>query len=280
VRSPHSNAYSQTVIRIRQQLAQKIAYCVRSANHVSAFRRQHSETPTRVRGHPMPEAVLAAPDSDAAGRSAPGIRPARTPVLADYDVLGARRSKRFADDRTSHALASRPPRCCSSSPNKKRRATIAQVSTAPDTARRVRRSLHTLVNLGSWRSTTRPLLPAAARALLQPRLPVGVAAGVAAQPILDGWARTCASLLAGDPRRRRDHLPRASASSRIMSPSLNVGRRLPAFCTSIGRCCSHTCRRRSSDAYLARTRSCFHRVTVTSPRPARAPHRVNENGYA
>jgi IclR family pca regulon transcriptional regulator len=73
-----------------------------------------------------------------------------------------------------------------------------------------------------------------------------------------------------------------STSSRIMSPSLNVGRRLPAYCTSIGHVMlAHQPENEVAD-YLGRVR--FHphtEYTPNSPEKLRAVLRaVRESGYA
>jgi IclR family pca regulon transcriptional regulator len=54
-----------------------------------------------------------------------------------------------------------------------------------------------------------------------------------------------------------------SASSRIMSPSLNVGRRLPAYCTSVGHVMLAHLPQDELDAYLSRVR--FHPYTEYTP---------------
>jgi len=106
---------------------------------------------------------------------------------------------------------------------------------------------------------------------------------VLAQPILDrlGEAlREACSLgtLDGD---EIVYLAR-SASSRIMSPALNVGRRLPAYCTSIGQVLLAHLPPGELDAYLARVR--FHRYTehtLTSPeRLQQVLRTVREAGFA
>ena len=72
------------------------------------------------------------------------------------------------------------------------------------------------------------------------------------------------------------------ASSRIMSPALNVGRRLPAYCTSIGQVMLAHLPTEEIDAYLARIR--FHpytQFTLTSPDQLRhALDTVREQGFA
>ena len=121
--------------------------------------------------------------------------------------------------------------------DKRRRMSIAQVSHRTGIPRAAaRRSLHTLAKLGFVAADD------ARRFYLRPRVlsfshgylsasPVAVLA----QPILDRLGESlheaCSlAMLDGD---EIVYLAR-STSSRIMSPSLNVGRRLPAYCTSIG----------------------------------------------
>ena len=218
----------------------------------------------------MPEAVPAAPpDADAAGRTASAPAPHAPPVLADYDVLGAEAIERFADDPDFVTALARGLAVLLELSDKKRRATIAQVSHRTGIPRAaVRRSLHTLVNLGfvavddARRFYLRPRVLSFSHAYLS-----ASPLAVAAQPILDGDEIT--------------YLAR-SASSRIMSPSLNVGRRLPAFCTSIGQVLLAHLPPAELDAYLARTRFLpFTEFTVTSPARLRELlHRVNDNGYA
>ncbi len=121
--------------------------------------------------------------------------------------------------------------------DKKRRMTIAQVSHRTGIPRAAaRRSLHTLEKLGFVAADD------ARRFYLRPRVlsfshgylsasPIAVLA----QPILDRLSdslREACSLAMPDGE-EIVYIARSS-SSRIMSPALNVGRRLPAYCTSIG----------------------------------------------
>ena len=73
-----------------------------------------------------------------------------------------------------------------------------------------------------------------------------------------------------------------STSSRIMSPSLNVGRRLPAYCTSIGHVMLAHLPQDELDAYLARVR--FHPYTEYTPSSTAKLlallKAVHESGYA
>jgi IclR family pca regulon transcriptional regulator len=106
---------------------------------------------------------------------------------------------------------------------------------------------------------------------------------VLSQPILDRLSdslrEACSlAILDGD---EIVYLARSS-SSRIMSPALNVGRRLPAYCTSIG----HVLLAQLSDSeledYFARAR--FHRYTeytLTTPGRLRETIKgVQKNGFA
>ncbi len=121
--------------------------------------------------------------------------------------------------------------------DKKRRMSIAQVSHRTGIPRAAaRRSLHTLATLGFVAADE------ARRFYLRPRV-LSFSHGylsasplaMLAQPILDrlGEALHEACSLATLDGDEIVYIAR-SASSRIMSPNLNVGRRLPAYCTSIG----------------------------------------------
>ena len=121
--------------------------------------------------------------------------------------------------------------------DKKRRMSIAQVSHRTGIPRAAaRRSLHTLSKLGfvaaddARRFYLRPRVLSFSHAYLSTS-PLAILA----QPILDRLGEklheACSlGILDGD---EIVYIAR-SASSRIMSPALNVGRRLPAYCTSIG----------------------------------------------
>src|SRR4029077_6119207 len=139
------------------------------------------------------------------------------------------------------------------------------------------RSLHTLSKLGfvaaddARRFYLRPRVLSFSHAYLSTS-PLAVLA----QPILDRLSErlheACSlGILDGD---EIVYLAR-SASSRIMSPALHVGRRLPAFCTSIGRAMAAPLPPEERDAYLARAR--FHPYTehtLTSPEQLRAMLKV------
>ena len=153
--------------------------------------------------------------------------------------------------------------------DKRRRMSIAQVSHRTGIPRAAaRRSLHTLAKLGFVATDE------ARRFYLRPRV-LSFSHGylsasplaVLAQPILDRLSESlreaCSvATLDGD---EIVYLARSS-SSRIMSPALNVGRRLPAYCTSIGHVLLAHLPQHELDDYLARVR--FHPYTEYTPTSA------------
>jgi IclR family pca regulon transcriptional regulator len=169
--------------------------------------------------------------------------------------------------------------------DRKRRMSIAQVSHRTGIPRAaVRRSLHTLSKLGFVAADDarhyylRPRVLSLSHAYLSATPLV-----VLAQPIIDRLGESlheaCSlGILDGD---EIVYLAR-SASSRIMSPALNVGRRLPAYCTSIGHVMLAHLPPQEFDDYLGRTR--FHPYTehtLTSPDKLRSVLTdVRETGYA
>lgn len=165
------------------------------------------------------------------------------------------------------------------------RMTIAQVSRETGIPRAaVRRSLHTLSMLGFAAADD------SGRFYLRPRvLTIGSAflstspLSLVSQPILNRLGDTlneaCSlAILDGD---EIAYLAR-SASSRIMSPALNVGRRLPAYCTAIGQLLLAYLPPAEIDDYLKRVRfERFTEYTVTSPKQfLTLLRKVRENGYA
>lgn len=163
--------------------------------------------------------------------------------------------------------------------------TIAQVSRETGIPRAaVRRSLHTLSMLGfaaaddSGRFYLRPRVLTVSHAFLSTST-----LSLVSQPILNRLGDTlneaCSlAILDGD---EIAYLAR-SASSRIMSPALNVGRRLPAYCTAIGQVLLAYLPPGEIEAYLKRVRlDRFTEHTVTSPKQFIALLRkVRESGYA
>jgi IclR family transcriptional regulator, pca regulon regulatory protein len=169
--------------------------------------------------------------------------------------------------------------------DKKRRMSIAQVSHRTGIPRAAaRRSLHTLSKLGfvsyddARRFYLRPRVLSFSHAYLSTS-PLAVLA----QPILDRLGESlheaCSlAILDGD---EIVYLAR-SASSRIMSPALNVGRRLPAYCTSIGHVLLAHLPPRDLDDYLAHARlHPYTEHTPTSAEKLRTMLRdVRESGFA
>jgi IclR family pca regulon transcriptional regulator len=169
--------------------------------------------------------------------------------------------------------------------DKRRRVSIAQVSHRTGIPRAaVRRSLHTLTKLGfvavddALRFYLRPRVLSFSHAYLS-----ASPLAVVAQPVLDRLGErlreACSlAILDGD---EIVYLAR-SATSRIMSPSLNVGRRLPAYCTSVGHAMLAHLPRPELDAYLARVK--FHPYTEHTPTSAQKLDamlaQVRESGFA
>jgi IclR family pca regulon transcriptional regulator len=169
--------------------------------------------------------------------------------------------------------------------DRRRRMSIAQVSHRTGIPRAaVRRSLHTLSKLGFVAADDarhfylRPRVLSLSHAYLSATPLV-----VLAQPIIDrlGEALHEACSLGALDGDEIVYLAR-SASSRIMSPALNVGRRLPAYCTSIGHVMLAHLPPQELDDYLRRTR--FHPFTehtLTSPEKLRSVlQEVRETGFA
>jgi len=169
--------------------------------------------------------------------------------------------------------------------DKKRRMSIAQVSHRTGIPRAAaRRSLHTLSKLGfvaaddARRFYLRPRVLSFSHAYLSTS-PLAVLA----QPILDRLGEklheACSlAILDGD---EIVYIAR-SASSRIMSPALNVGRRLPAYCTSIGHAMLAHLSPHELESYLKRTRLYpYTEHTLTSADKLRvALSEVRESGFA
>ena len=169
--------------------------------------------------------------------------------------------------------------------DKKRRMSIAQVSHRTGIPRAAaRRSLYTLAKLGFVAADD------ARHFYLRPRV-LSLSHGylsvsplaVLAQPIRD---RLGESLREGCSLATLDgdeivYLAR-SASSRVMSPAMNAGRRLPAYCTSIGHAILAYLPQDELDGYLARVQ--FHPFTAYTPGSKEALlaflAAVHESGFA
>jgi len=207
------------------------------------------------------------------------------PSLADPDALASDAIARFADDPDFVTALARGLAVLLALSDKRRRMSIAQVSHRTGIPRAAaRRSLHTLTKLGfaavddARRFYLRPRVLSFSHAYLSAS-PIAVLA----QPILDRLGdslREACSLatLDGD---EIVYLTR-STSSRIMSPSLNVGRRLPAYCTSVGHVMLAHLPQAELGAFLARGR--FHAYTEHTPNTAEKLtallDAVRESGFA
>ena len=229
---------------------------------------------------------LAVAEAPAAKKpTAPSLAPAQPQPLFDPAVLGADTIARFADDSDFVTALARGLAVLLALSDKKRRMSIAQVSHRTGIPRAAaRRSLHTLEKLGfvaadeSRHFYLRPRVLSISHAYLS-----SSPLAVLAQPILDrlGAALHEACSLATLDGDEIVYLAR-SASSRVMSPALNVGRRLPAYCTSVGRVLLAQLPPEELESYLARER--FHPYTehtLTSPSKLREVlDAVRVNGYA
>jgi IclR family pca regulon transcriptional regulator len=207
------------------------------------------------------------------------------PSFADPDALAADTIARFSDDPDFVTALARGLAVLLALSDKRRHMSIAQVSHRTGIPRAAaRRSLHTLSKLGfaaaddARRFYLRPRVLSFSHAYLSTS-PIAVLA----QPILDRFGESvreaCSlAMLDGD---EIVYLAR-STSSRIMSPSLNVGRRLPAYCTSVGHVMLAHLPPDELDAYLARIR--FHpytEYTPNTPEKLRALLKtVQDSGYA
>lgn len=140
---------------------------------------------------------------------------------------------------------------------KRRRMSIAQVSHITGIPRAAaRRSLHTLVKIGFVAMDDANLFYLRPRILsLSDSYLSASPLAMLSQPILDKLSQeigeNCSlGVLDSD---EIVYLARSSAS-RVMSPSLNVGRRFPAYCTSIGRILLAHLPDQELESYLENTR--------------------------
>ena len=166
----------------------------------------------------------------------------------------------------------------------RRNLTISQVSQATGLSRAaVRRCLYTLSTLGyvgedNKRYFLRPQVLTLGHAYLS-----STPLAVAAQPYLDEVSRTLhescsAAILDGDDI---VYICR-SAENRIMSISLMVGTRLPAYCTAMGQVLLAHLRADALESYLARVRLVERtdRTITSVPKLRKALAQVREAGFA
>jgi IclR family pca regulon transcriptional regulator len=210
--------------------------------------------------------------------------PAASPI-ADPAAMVAETIARHGDDPDFVTALARGLAVLLALSDKKRRMSIAQVSHRTGIPRAAaRRSLHTLSKLGfvaaddARRFYLRPRVLSFSHGYLS-----ASALAVLAQSILDRLSESLheACSVAALDGNEIVYLARSS-SSRIMSPALNVGRRLPAYCTSIGHVMLAHLPQGELNEYMARVR--FHRYTEYTPNsvekllPLLAA--VRESGYA
>jgi IclR family pca regulon transcriptional regulator len=212
-------------------------------------------------------------------------QPARPRPLFDRDSVAAETIAHFSDDSDFVTALARGLAVLLALSDKKRRMSIAQVSHRTGIPRATaRRSLHTLEKLGfvaadeAQHFYLRPRVLSISHAYLS-----SSPLAVLAQPILDRLSdslREACSLATLDGE-EIVYLARSS-SSRIMSPALNVGRRLPAYCTSIGHVLLAYLPPSERQDYLAHAR--FHRYTehtlTTAEQLRETIKGVLENGFA
>jgi len=169
--------------------------------------------------------------------------------------------------------------------DRKRHMSIADVSHRTGIARAtVRRSLYTLAKLGfvhedeSRRYVLRPKVLTFGHAYLS-----GTPMALLAQPVLDRLSETIQqSCSLAVPEGDEIIYVARSNSSRILNPVFNVGRRLPAYCTSIGVIAWAYRPEAELEAYLARGRFiAFTPNTVTSREELRTLFKAaRQAGYA
>lgn len=217
--------------------------------------------------------------------SAVSLPPIAAQALFDPNLLSTETIGRFTDDSDFVTALARGLAVLLALSDKKRRMSIAQVSHRTGIPRAsARRSLHTLEKLGFVAADDtrhfylRPRVLSISHAYLS-----SSPLAVLAQPILDRLGESlreaCSLAILDDDE--IVYLARSS-SSRIMSPALNVGRRLPAYCTSIGQVLLAHLPADELEKYLARAR--FHRYTdytLTTPEQIRETiEAVRANGFA
>ena len=205
--------------------------------------------------------------------------------LFDRDALAADTIASFGDDPDFVSALGRGLAVLLALSDKKRGMSIAQVSRRTGIPRAAaRRSLNTLAKLGFVaaddvrRYYLRPRVLSFSHAYLS-----ASPLAVLAQPILDRLGETLreacsAAILDGD---EIVYITR-STSSRIMSPALNVGRRLPAYCTSVGHVLLAHLPADELDEYLSRVKFYpYTEHTLTSAGQVREVlQAVRESGYA
>jgi IclR family transcriptional regulator, pca regulon regulatory protein len=191
------------------------------------------------------------------------------PALPDPSALVADKIAEFGDDPDFVTALARGLGVLLALSDKRRRVSIAQISHRTGIPRAAaRRSLHTLEKLGFVAADD------ARRFYLRPRVlsfshgylsasPIAVLAQTVLDRLSESLGEACSvAMLDGE---EIVYIARSS-SSRIMSPALNVGRRLPAYCTSIGHVMLAHMPQTELNEYLAQAR--FHPYTEYTPTSA------------
>lgn len=206
-------------------------------------------------------------------------------VAADANAQLAELTARHSEDADFVTALARGIAVMQALADKRRRMSMAQISHITGIPRAaVRRSLHTLAAIGyvaedeDLRFYLRPRILSLGHAYLS-----ATPLAVFAQPILDQLGEklqeACsAAVLDGD---ETVYLARSS-SSKLISPNINVGRRLPAYCTSIGRVLLSSLSPSELDAYLSRGKFyAYTNQTVTAPAELRKiVAQARDAGYA
>jgi IclR family pca regulon transcriptional regulator len=223
---------------------------------------------------PSPEPAKARPQAN---------RPA--PPLVDVQSQFASAMERHKDDADFVTALARGIAVMMALSEKRRRISIAQVSHITGIPRAAaRRSLHTLAKLGFVAMDEANLFYLRPRILSLSHSYLSASPlAMLSQPILDKLGEetgeSCSlAVLDSD---EIVYLARSSAS-RVISPSLNVGRRIPAYCTSIGRILLAHLPQAELDAYLENTRlRAYTEHTVTDRAELRAIlAEARTSGYA
>ncbi|MET0963294.1 MAG: IclR family transcriptional regulator C-terminal domain-containing protein [Noviherbaspirillum sp.] len=206
-------------------------------------------------------------------------------VPADLNAQLAELTARHCEDADFVTALARGIAVMQALADKRRRMSMAQISHITGIPRAaVRRSLLTLSRIGfvaedeGRRFYLRPRILSLSHAYLS-----ATPLAVFAQPILDQLGEqlqeACSTaVLDGD---ETVYLARSS-SSKLISPNINVGRRLPAYCTSIGRVLLPSLSTDELDTYLSRGKFySYTDQTVTAPAELRRiVAQAREAGYA
>jgi IclR family pca regulon transcriptional regulator len=220
-----------------------------------------------------------------ASREVPHAAGRIVPPVVDVQAQLAAAIAHYQDDPDFVTALARGMAVMMALSEKRRRISIAQVSHITGIPRAAaRRSLHTLVKLGFAAMDDANLF------YLRPRIlslshsylsasPLAMLSQAILDKLGEEIGESCSlAVLDSD---EIVYLARSSAS-RVISPSLNVGRRIPAYCTSIGRILLAHLPDRELESYLAHTRlQAYTEHTVTDRNELRAIlMEARASGYA